>query len=45
MGKAINWVMKDDIQQSAGSLQTATGLKARVDVTNHSMQLIFEDSF
>lgn len=28
IGKTINWVLKDDIQEAAASIQTATGLKA-----------------
>ena len=36
--------MKDDIQESAGPLQTATGLKAGAEATIHSVRLIFEDS-
>ena len=44
MGKAINWILKDDMQKSAGPLQTATGLKAGAGAAIHSMRLIFEDS-
>ena len=44
MGNAINWILKDDIQESAGPLQTATGLKAGAEAAIHSMRLIFEDS-
>ena len=38
--------MKDDIQESAGPLQTATGLKAGAEAAIHSIhtRLIFEDS-
>ena len=36
--------MKDDVQESAGPLQTVTGLKAGPEAAIHSMQLIFEDS-
>ena len=43
MRKAINWVLKDDIQESAGPLQTATGLKAGAEAAIHSMRQIFED--
>ena len=44
MGKAINWILKDDIQEPAGPLQTVTGLKAGTEAAIHSMRLIFEDS-
>ena len=44
MGKAINWILKDDIQESAGPLQTATGLKTGAKTAIHSVRLIFEDS-
>ena len=44
MEKAINWILKDDRQESAGPLQTATGLKAGSEAAIHSMRLIFEDS-
>ena len=35
MGKAINWILKDNIQESAGPLETATGLKAGAEVAIH----------
>ena len=44
MGKAIYWILKDDIQESAGPLETATGLKAGAEAAIHSMRPIFEDS-
>ena len=44
MGKAMNWILKEDIQESAGSLQTATGWKSRAESAIHSVRLIFEDS-
>ena len=44
MGKAINWILKDNIQESAAPLQTVTGLKARAEAVTHSTWLIFEDS-
>ena len=44
MGKAINCILKDDIQESAGPLQTATGLKTGAEIAIHSVQFIFEDS-
>ena len=43
IGKTINWILKEDIQEAAGPLQTATGLKAGVEAAIHSMRLIFED--
>ena len=36
--------MKENIQEFAGPLQTATGLKARAEAAIHSVRLIFEDS-
>ena len=44
MGKAMNWILKEDIQESAGSLQTATGWKSGAESAIHSVRLIFEDS-
>ena len=44
IGKAINWVLKEDIQEAAGPLQTATGLKAGAEAAIHSMRAIFEDN-
>ena len=35
MGKVINWILKDDIQESAGLLQTLTGLKAGAEAAIH----------
>ena len=43
MGKAINWILREDIQEAAGSLQTATGLKAGAEAAIHVMKTIFED--
>ena len=43
MGKAINWILREDIQEAAGSLQTATGLKAGAEAAIHAMRTIFED--
>ena len=42
MGKAMNWILKEDIQESAGSLQT--GWKSGAESAIHSVRLIFEDS-
>ena len=36
--------MKDGIQEFAGPLQTAIGLKAGTEAAIHSVRLIFEDS-
>ena len=44
MGKVINWILKDNILESAGPLQTATGLKAGAEAAVHSMWLIFKNS-
>ena len=43
MGKAINWILREDIQEAAGSLQTATSLKAGAEVAIRTMRTIFED--
>ena len=43
IGKTINWILKEDIQEAAGPLQTATGLKAGAEAAIHSMRTIFED--
>ena len=43
MGKAINWILREDIQEAAGSLQAATGLKAGAEAAIHAMRTIFED--
>ena len=44
MGKAINSILKDDVQEPARPLQIATCLKAGAEAAIHSMRLIFEDS-
>ena len=43
IGKAIGWVLKPDIQQSAGPLQSATGLKGGSEAAIHAMREIFQD--
>ena len=43
MGKAKNWILKEDIQEVAGSLQTATGLKAGAEAAIDGMRAIYED--
>ena len=42
VGKCISWVLRKDIQQAAGPLQTATGLQGGAEAAIHSMKLIFE---
>ena len=37
IGKTIAWTLKDDIQEAAGRLQTATGLKNGAEAAIHSM--------
>ena len=43
MGNAINWILREDIQEAAGSFQTATGLKAGAEAAIHAMRTIFKD--
>ena len=42
VGKSIAWVLKEDIQEAAGPLQTATGLQGGAEAAIHSMKIIFE---
>ena len=35
MGKVVKWILKDDIEESAGPLQTATDLKAEAEAAIH----------
>ena len=42
-GKAIRWVLKLDIQEAAGPLQTATGLQGGAEAAIHAMRSIFDD--
>ena len=44
IGKAINWISKDNMQESAGLLQTVTSLTAGAEAAVHSVWLIFKDS-
>ena len=44
MGKTINWILKDDIQESAGRMQIMTRLKARAEAAIHSVRLVFQDT-
>ena len=36
------WILRKDIQEAAGPLQTATGLQGAAEAAIHSMKLIFE---
>ena len=42
LGKGISCVLRKDIQQAAGQLQTATGLQGGAEAAIHSVKLIFE---
>ena len=42
VGKCISWVLRKDIQQAAGPLQTATGLQGGAEAAIHLTKLIFE---
>ena len=42
VGKCIEWVLKNDIQTSAGPLQVATGLQSGSEAAIHSMKEIFD---
>ena len=42
IGKAIGWVLKNDIQETAGPLQAATGLHGGAEAAIHAMKTIFE---
>ena len=43
MGKTINWILREDIQEAVGSLQTAAGLKTGTEAAIYAMNTIFED--
>ena len=43
IGKTINWVLKDDMQEATGLLHTATGLKAGAEAAIHAMWTISEN--
>ena len=43
IGKTIGWVLKKDIQASAGPLQTATGLKGDAEAAIHAMKEVFDN--
>ena len=38
IGKTIGWILKLDIQEVAGPLQTCTGLKSGAEAAVHYMQ-------
>ena len=42
IGKYIGWVLKKDIQEAAGPLQTASGLQSGAEAAIHCMKTIFE---
>ena len=44
IGKAINWILKEDIQEAAGPLQTDTGFKVGAEAAIYSMRTIFVDN-
>ena len=41
MGKCISWLLRKDIQQAGGPLQTSTDLQGSAEAAIHSMKLIF----
>ena len=43
VGKTIAWSLGSDIQEAAGPLQVATGLKGGAEAAIHSMRQIFND--
>ena len=43
IGKTIAWSLSSDIQEAAGPLQVATGLKGGAEAAIHSMREIFND--
>ena len=43
IGKALISVIKDDIVNAAGPLQTCTGLRAGIEASIHAMRRIFDD--
>ena len=42
IGKSVSWVLKNDVQEAAGPLQTCTGLKNGAEAAIHSMREIFQ---
>ena len=43
IGKTTGWVLKSDIQEAAGPLQTSTGLKGGAEAAIHAMKEVFDD--
>ena len=43
IGKTISWVLKSDIQEPAGPLQTSTGLKGGAEAAIHDIKEVFDD--
>ena len=41
VGKSISWVLKEDIQEAAGTLQTCAGYKGGAEAAIHAMRAIF----
>ena len=42
MGKAVSWVLKEDIKQAAGPLQTCASHGAGAEAAIHGMREIFD---
>ena len=42
MGKAVSWVLKEDIKQAAGPLQTCASHGAEAEAAIHGMREIFD---
>ena len=43
VGKVKGWVLKGDVQEVAGPLQTATWLQCGTEPTIYTMEKVFED--
>ena len=43
IGKTIGWVLKSDIQETHGPLQTSTGLKGGAEAAIHAIKEVFDD--
>ena len=43
VGKAVGWVLKNNIQESAGPLQVCTGLHGGPEAAIHAMKTLFDD--
>ena len=41
VGKSVSWVLKEDMQEAAGTLQTCAGYKGGAEATKHAMREIF----